>query len=138
MIKPGKIYFIINAKSRTVIDLCGSDNSSIIGWPIHGGDNQKWHIEGGNGKYTVRSVRTGRYIGITTEAKGGVGAVAVSFRYEWEVRPDKDDPTLYRFFVPGTAFNLDLTNYGSSASGTPIAVYAQGNGKHQCWRLDEC
>ena len=37
----GGVYRLVNAKAGNVVDLSGGDNTSIIGYDWHGGDNQK-------------------------------------------------------------------------------------------------
>ena len=37
----GQTFYIVNKKSGTVLDLSGSDKTSIIGWSLNKGDNQK-------------------------------------------------------------------------------------------------
>ena len=37
----GRAYAIINYKGGTCADLSGGDNTSIIGYEYHGGDNQQ-------------------------------------------------------------------------------------------------
>lgn len=38
---PGGVYKFVNAKAGNVMDLSGGDNTSVIGYDWHGGDNQK-------------------------------------------------------------------------------------------------
>ncbi|KAF8636283.1 hypothetical protein AX17_003662 [Amanita inopinata Kibby_2008] len=137
MIQSGAVYHIVNAKSGTALDLSGTDNVSLIGWPSHDGDNQKWHIEERNGRYTVRNVRDGKYVGVVDQPADSVSALGVNYEYEWEIRPDDEDPTVFRFFVPGTRFNLDLTNFGSDQGNTPVAIWGKWEGRNQCWRLQQ-
>lgn len=37
----GGVYRLVNAKAGNVADLSGGDNTSVIGFDWHGGDNQK-------------------------------------------------------------------------------------------------
>lgn len=37
----GKAYALINLKGGTAADLSGGDNTSIIGYDYHGGENQQ-------------------------------------------------------------------------------------------------
>lgn len=40
-IQSGGVYKFINAKAGNCMDLSGGDNTSVIGFDYHGGDNQK-------------------------------------------------------------------------------------------------
>lgn len=42
-IQSGGVYKFINAKAGNCMDLSGGDNTSVIGFDYHGGDNQKVH-----------------------------------------------------------------------------------------------
>ncbi|KAK2460485.1 hypothetical protein APHAL10511_007491 [Amanita phalloides] len=138
-IVPGSVYHILNVKAEnTAIDLSGSDQRSIIGWPAHSGDNQKWHVEKTNNHlYTLRNVLFGKYLALTQEPHDNLQAVATEFEYEWDIRPDGEDPSVLRIFVPHTHFNLDLTNHGSSVGNTPIATWGTWEGRNQCWRFEQ-
>jgi hypothetical protein len=37
----GGVYKLINAQAGNCVDLSGGDNTSVIGFDYHGGDNQK-------------------------------------------------------------------------------------------------
>jgi hypothetical protein len=41
MVASGHTYRITNKQSGTSCDLSGQDQTSVIGFPPHGGDNQK-------------------------------------------------------------------------------------------------
>ncbi|PFH47536.1 carbohydrate-binding module family 13 protein [Amanita thiersii Skay4041] len=138
MLRSGAVYRIVNAKSGTALDLSGTDERSIIGWPKHDGDNQKWHVEENNGLYSLRNVRYGKYVGLeSTHLKDAIKAIATENKFDWEVKQDEDDPTVFRFFVPGTVFNLDLSNHGSDRGGTPVEIWGKWEGRNQCWRLEQ-
>ncbi|KAF8345076.1 carbohydrate-binding module family 13 protein [Amanita rubescens] len=135
-INSGSVYHITNAKATgNAMDLSGTDQRHLIGWPSHEGDNQKWHIEKVGDHYTIRNVRYGKYIGLEAHPENNVSAVAVEQDFKWNIVRDKEDPSVYRFFVPGTRFNLDLTNHGSDKGDTPIAIWGAWEGRNQCWSL---
>ncbi|KAF8625169.1 hypothetical protein AX15_005529 [Amanita polypyramis BW_CC] len=134
---PSGVYHITNAKAtETAIDLSGTDQESIVGWPSHDGDNQKWLIEDKGGRYTIKNLRFGKYIGLRERQRDGVRAYGlINDEFLWEIKRDDQDPTVHRFFVPGTPFNLDLTDHGNAQGNTPIAVWGKWEGRNQCWRL---
>ncbi|KIL63079.1 carbohydrate-binding module family 13 protein [Amanita muscaria Koide BX008] len=131
------LYHITNAKSGTALDQSGTDEGAIIGWDSHQGDNQKWYIEArGNGRFTIRNKGSGQFIGLrTNQLKDDVRAVSVNYQHEWEIRQDDNDDHVWRFYVPGTPFNLDLTDNGNPRGGTPVAIWGKWQGRNQCWRL---
>ncbi|KAF8731506.1 hypothetical protein AX14_004755 [Amanita brunnescens Koide BX004] len=138
-INSGSVYHITNAKATgNAIDLSGTDQKHVIGWPSHDGDNQKWHIERVGNHYTIRNVRYGTYIGLASQnLQNNDAAVAVVGDFKWDIVADKEDETVFRIFVPGTPFNLDLTNHGSTEGNTPIAIYRAWEGRNQCWKFQQ-
>ena len=40
-VQSGGIYKLINAQAGNCVDLSGGDNTSVIGFDYHGGENQK-------------------------------------------------------------------------------------------------
>ena len=40
-IQSGGVYKLVNGKAGNCVDLSGGDNTSLIGFDYHGGDNQK-------------------------------------------------------------------------------------------------
>ena len=41
MVSSGHTYFVTNKKGGTALDLSGKDQTSVIGFTLHRGDNQK-------------------------------------------------------------------------------------------------
>ena len=39
--------------------------------------------------------------------------------------------------VPNTKQNVDLTNYGNAAPGTPVAIWGRWEGTNQTWRFEK-
>lgn len=137
-IESGGIYRLVNAKAGNVVDLSGGDNTSIIGYDWHGGDNQKWRFEklhDGPG-WVIQNVGTGKFLSLTTNAQDGGQVLGTSDPTQWDVRPDEMDPSVYRIFVLNTPFNLDLTDHGNPTPGTPVAVWGAWEGRNQCWRIE--
>jgi len=136
----GGTYYITNAKGGTVIDLSGTDNHSIIGWPYHNGLNQQWKLTwvGAIG-WTFQNVATNLYLGVQSGTlTNGTLLVGVNQPTGWDIWHDSVDPTTYRIFVPGAkppGLNLDLANYGVSTPGDPIQLWEQWSGNHQTWQF---
>ena len=132
----GSSYKIINAQAGTAVDLSGTDNKSIIGWPSHSGDNQKWTIDWIGNAWTFRNVRSGQYLGLGAASTDGTRLVAVDEPVGWHIWHDEEDPSTFRIFVPFTRYNLDLYNYGDPIAGDPITLWSKWNGRHQTWRFE--
>jgi len=134
-IQIGGTYTIINVKAGTVVDLSAGDNTSIIGYPYHGGSNQKWTFTWVQGAWSIKSAGLGTYIGLAGAATNGTKLVAVASPVPWDIWFDTVNPTTYRFFVHGTTQNWDLTNYGNSTPGMPIQTWARWTNLHQTWTI---
>jgi hypothetical protein len=113
----------------------------------------QWLFEDTGLGWTLKSVGTGKYIG-----RMGVGdsllAMACDEPVTWDVWPDEQfcykyryvtqflrkahQPNVYifRIFVHGTKFNLDLSNHGNATPGTPIALWARWHGLNQLWSIE--
>ncbi|KAM5531432.1 hypothetical protein V8D89_014889 [Ganoderma adspersum] len=137
MIESNKTYKVVNVGAGNVLDLSGSDNSSVVGGDWHAGDNQKWRADEANGGWTFRNIATGLYLGIKGDAKDGALAATVAENFQWHVKPDDGDSSTYRLFVPNTEYNLDLSA-GNPAPGTPVIVWTKWlPGKNQVWQFEE-
>jgi len=136
-IQSGGLYKFINAKGGTVIDLSGGDNRSIIGYPETGGPNQAWVFEQtSDGPWTIRSVSSGKFLGVEGNYCDGVQVVAVDSPFRWDIWPDEQNPGHYRFFVPNTQFVLDLADHGNPTPGTPVTLWTQWEGTNQSWSVE--
>ncbi len=56
----------------------------------------QWELEDANGKYHLKNVATGLYVGFDGEPNNGTPIVASSRPFEWEVRPDDNNPEVLR------------------------------------------
>lgn len=88
---PPGTYSLVNARTNTAADLSGGDYKSIIGYSLHGGENQQWEfLPSGNG-YAIRCIRTPHHIGqpiymaVEGEVKEKALVVAITQRTEWTV-----------------------------------------------------
>ncbi|KAM5545430.1 hypothetical protein V8D89_000468 [Ganoderma adspersum] len=135
----GQTYKLVNAKAGTVLDLSGADNRQTIGYGYHGGNNQKWVLEGeGENQWLLRNVETGLYLAVEGELEDGVSAIATAQPFRWNIAPDEEDSSTFRLFVSNTQFNLDLSDHGSATPGTHVVVWSKWHpGKNQTWRFEE-
>ncbi|KAG6898604.1 hypothetical protein C0993_005714 [Termitomyces sp. T159_Od127] len=138
-IEAGNTYILVNAKSGTVLDLSGTDGYSVLGWNQHGGDNQKWELSHENNQWVFRNVGSGKYLGIAEgEISNNHPVHGVNDPVQWDIFPDHDDESVYRIFVPGTRFNIDLSDHGNPDNGTPVALWGKWQpGVNQTWRFEQ-
>ncbi|KAF7430831.1 hypothetical protein PC9H_006545 [Pleurotus ostreatus] len=135
MVNSGSTYIFVNEKAGTVADLSGGDNKSIIGYENHNGDNQKWHAEQQGENFTFKNVATGQYLGIEGEPGENTPVVVVDHPFEWHVTQDDES---WRLWVPGTKYNMDLSDHGNPTPGTPVTLWGKwAAGRNQCWRLQD-
>ncbi|RXW18262.1 hypothetical protein EST38_g7591 [Candolleomyces aberdarensis] len=133
-VERGRRYRIVNAKSGTVVDLSAKNGVSIAGWNFHGGQNQIWEASEEGGFWHFKNVSTGKYLALeNNNFRDGLKAVGSDNRYNWHIWPDQKDASVLRICVPNTVFNLDLSNHGDSAGGTPIEIWGRWEGRNQCW-----
>ncbi|MRH90581.1 hypothetical protein GFY24_24595 [Nocardia sp. SYP-A9097] len=90
--------------------------------------------------WTVRNVGTGQYLGILGARMGdATPVVAVQDPFAWEIWPDVQDRSYYRLLVPGQPrpINVELSDHGNPANGTPIQLWDQWQGLNQCWGFEQ-
>ncbi|KAG5638065.1 hypothetical protein H0H81_002033 [Sphagnurus paluster] len=138
-IESDKTYIVVNGKSGTVLDLTGTHGHPVVGWSDNGGDNQKWHLEHNNNQWTFRNVGTGRYLGLAGgDLRDDLPVQGVEHAVPWDIWPDEQDGSVFRIFVPGTPFNVDLTDFGNPENGTCVAIWGKwADGRNQTWRFCE-
>ncbi|EIM84727.1 ricin B-like lectin [Stereum hirsutum FP-91666 SS1] len=136
-IQSGQVYTLVNAMSGTALDLSGGDNTSIIGFNFHGGGNQKWMFEQtSQGPWTIRSLETGKYLNIEGPPSDGAKVVAIDNPQNWDIWHDEQDGSVFRLFIPGTTFNIDMSDHGNATPGTPVTLWGKWEGKNQTWRIE--
>ncbi|KII84906.1 carbohydrate-binding module family 13 protein [Plicaturopsis crispa FD-325 SS-3] len=136
-IQSGQTYVLTNVKGGTALDLSGGDNKSLIGFQNHGGGNQQWQLSQENSGWVFRNVGTGKYLGVEGRADDGVPVVAVDSPFIWNIWPDEKDGSVYRVFVPNTAYNIDLSDHGNSEPGTKVTLWWKWEGTNQTWRFNQ-
>ncbi|TFK37721.1 ricin B lectin domain-containing protein [Crucibulum laeve] len=144
-IQPGR-YKITNVKHQEfVLDLSGTDQTSVIAWNSHGGPNQQWDVEFDNGQFSLKNVGLGKFLG-HEEIDGRELLVGVDHPVTWhfeEVEPDVYRRVLHpsasaslELFVPHTNKNADLEKIGAE-QGTQVQLWAKWTpGQNQTWRFE--
>jgi len=135
-IKDGARYIIHNVKGTTVLDLNGSDGRTIIGYPRHGGKNQQWETIRTENGWHIKSVGSDKYLSLDGEPRDDVRLIATQRPFEWHLWDDAKNTSTIRICVPNTKHNVDLTDYGNSAPGTPIAIWGRWEGTNQTWKFE--
>ncbi|KAF5319547.1 hypothetical protein D9619_008473 [Psilocybe cf. subviscida] len=126
-------YVLINAKSGTALDLSGEDNRSIIGYPRHGEENQQWETIRTDAGWHIRNVAHDTYLAVDGVARDDARVIAREEPFIWHLWDDEENPAAIRICVPDTQHNIDLTNYGDSEPGTPVAIWGRWNAVNQTW-----
>ncbi|PPQ69126.1 hypothetical protein CVT26_003574 [Gymnopilus dilepis] len=130
-------YVIVNKKTKTVLDLSGQDQKSIIGWSYHAGANQQWRLIGGNdGLFLIKSVSSGKYLRpLNGETKESQPLVAGNEPYGWDIKIDAQAQPGIRICAHNSDLVADL--WGASANlGTEIKLFkAWYPGENQVWVL---
>ncbi|PIL34541.1 hypothetical protein GSI_03319 [Ganoderma sinense ZZ0214-1] len=134
-------YVLLNARGGTAMDLHGADDTNVIGFPMHGNQNQQWEfIPSGHG-YVIRCVRpskAGHALYLTVE--GGVRehapVVASAYPVAWSVEQTEEG---IRISWPNSNFVFDLADWGDSAPGTKIQLMPLIPGELcQLWHYTRC
>ncbi|KAI0697221.1 hypothetical protein C8T65DRAFT_27556 [Cerioporus squamosus] len=138
-IQSGHTYKLTNAKTRVVLNLSMADFKSIAGATWDNSDNQKWVAERarsgpqpGATRWVFRNVATGLYLGIEGAPKPAAYVVATRTETEWDVRPDREDPSVLRLLVPNGRLGIQLGDRGAAP-----AKLAEKEGEEQRWRFEE-
>ncbi|KAF8968472.1 ricin B-like lectin [Flammula alnicola] len=134
-VNSGSTYVITNVKAGTAMDLSAGDNTSVIGWPVHGAANQQWTMNWTGKAWTFKSGSTGQYLSIVGSPADGTRVVAAAESFEWHIWRADSDTNTFRIFVPFTHQNLDLYAGGNTTPGTPITLWYTWNGLHQTWKF---
>jgi len=129
-------YTFKNVKGETAVDISGADNETVFGYAFHGQGNQQWVFDQSGSNWTIRSVATNKYLNFRGDPEDNVRIVATEDSREWDIRPDEQDSSVFRVFVPGTKYNMDLADHGNSANGTPITLWGTWAGANQTWRIN--
>ncbi|KAI0755649.1 hypothetical protein C8Q74DRAFT_1210521 [Fomes fomentarius] len=134
-IQPGHTYKLIDTKNRVVLHLSMADFKSITGVPWDASDNQKWVAERARTpsatRWVFRSVATGLYLGVEGAPQAAAHVIATREETEWDVRPDREDPSVLRMIVPNSRLGMQLEKGASTAKLT------DREGEEQRWRLEE-
>ncbi|SJL01095.1 uncharacterized protein ARMOST_04411 [Armillaria ostoyae] len=143
-LKPG-IYRIQLAdpsleKGNTHVDLSGQDLRTIIGFPGHDGDNQRWEFATLGAGYSIRSVYNGSYLSIDfkTLHEPRPHVVASSFPVSWDVKMYDAENGVYRIRWPDSEYVFSM---GTQVDGLPpifLSKQRSNADTSQLWCLREC
>ncbi|KAM5545838.1 hypothetical protein V8D89_000876 [Ganoderma adspersum] len=129
-------YALINARSNTAADLSGGDYKTILGYSLHGGDNQQWEFTPMGTGYAIRCVRTPHHIGkpvymsIEGETRERTLVVATTQRTEWMVEQTNEG---LRISWPNSNLVVEL---GDGVSGPQLMLQTLVLGDvRQLWRF---
>ncbi|KAG5644068.1 hypothetical protein DXG03_009158 [Asterophora parasitica] len=125
-IQNGRAYVLVNVKSGTVLDLSGTDGQSML----------QWILENNNNQWTFKNAGTGKFLGVAPgNVENGHSVLASDSPVAWDIWPDDVDSSVYRIFVHGTKFNVDLSDHGNANNGTPVTLWGKWKGTNQTWRF---
>ncbi|ESK84112.1 carbohydrate-binding module family 13 protein [Moniliophthora roreri MCA 2997] len=132
----GKTYHIINLKTGNALDL--ADDGRVTGYELHGGENQRWRVEHDGNHFTLQTDK-GPYLSRWSEDEG-TPVVGSNDSCYWDIWPDRNNGSVFRLYVPGapTPMNIDLSDHGNPANGTPVTLWTEWEGEHQAWKFEEC
>ena len=88
-------YVLLNARGGTAMDLHGGDDTNVIGYPMHGNQNQQWEfIPSGHG-YVIRCVRSSKaghalYLTVEGGVRDNAPVVASAYPVAWNVEQTED------------------------------------------------
>ncbi|TFK61725.1 ricin B-like lectin [Pluteus cervinus] len=143
-LQSGTTYRIVNAKSDTSLDVSGANNYSLMGYPWYGGENQRWKLQQDDqGAYTIVNTASGKFVSFAGASvrQDGDPVVAVDEPTAWDIQPDKNNPSAFRYvliILPDTSFNIDLSDHGNPAPGTPVTLWEQSEpGVNQTWFFEQ-
>ncbi len=135
-------YVLLNARGGTAMDLHGGDNTNVIGYPMHGAQNQQWEfIPSGHG-YVIRSVRSSKaghalYLTVEGGVRNNAPVVASAYPVTWSVEQTEEGirwvllkpglpyrrlTHLHRISWPNSNFVFDLADWGDSTPGTKVCL----------------
>jgi len=129
-LQPGVYYIESDQNRNMVLDLAGYDWITILAFPKHGGDNQKWEFAPLGPGYSIKSVLKGTYITLNTGAIENGSLIASPYPVSWELEADGYETGLWRIRWPRSNFIFDLpdindhiVNLGSSYPFKPTRLW---------------
>ncbi|KAH9030987.1 ricin B lectin domain-containing protein [Lactarius pseudohatsudake] len=142
-IKSGQRYKITNEQTKLALDLHGINHKTIMGYHLHGGENQQWVIdEQVNGQWTIRSVDQQKYLGVEKAPDNGTHLVGLDQPQFWDIEilpgcEDATKPSVKYVTVRGTCFVVDHP-LEKPPVGADLQLWTAWGGKNQIWVLEEC
>ncbi|KAH9030985.1 ricin B lectin domain-containing protein [Lactarius pseudohatsudake] len=146
-IKSGQRYKFTNEENGLILDISGANHRNILGWDVHGNDNQQWITERqDDGQWTIRSVWPQKYLGFETTPEDGTPLVGLDEPQLWDIEvlsdsEDHDNPRVNRLWVRGTLlvveFPIGKSDPRPIESDRQLQLLAARDGKNQVWVLEE-
>ncbi|KAH9017958.1 ricin B lectin domain-containing protein [Lactarius hengduanensis] len=145
-IKSGQRYKFTNEENGLVLDISGANRRNILGWDVHGNDNQQWITERqDDGQWTIRSVWPQKYLGFENTPEDGTPLVGLDEPQLWDIEvlsdsEDHDNPRV-KLWVRGTLlvveFPIGKSDPRPIESDRQLQLLAARDGKNQVWVLEE-
>ncbi|PPR00762.1 hypothetical protein CVT24_000787 [Panaeolus cyanescens] len=136
-IQSNQAYYIRNVKGGTVIDQSGHDGS-IIGYPQNGGANQQWIPIRVDDGWHIKNAQSGKYLALDSERpKNDDRLLAKDEPFVWHIWDEEAVSGSVRVCVPNCKKDVDLSDHGNPAPGTPISVWGRWEGQNQMWYFDQ-
>ncbi|KAK7056425.1 hypothetical protein VNI00_002980 [Paramarasmius palmivorus] len=115
------------------------ETSKVTGFELHGGENQRWYLEQTEEGHWTLKTEKGPYLGRYSEDEG-TNVIGTDDPVHWDIWPDRNNGDWFRIYVPGapSPMNIDLSDHGNPANGTPVTLWGEWEGEHQAWVFQEC
>ncbi|KAH6871102.1 hypothetical protein BKA70DRAFT_1489950 [Coprinopsis sp. MPI-PUGE-AT-0042] len=132
-LKDGTTYSIINAYSKTAIDL--NRRTVTCYTACKSEDCQKFIAVKTESGWAFRNIIDQAFLGLPHSAEDGARLQPVKHTFTWVVLPHHEDNSKFKIWIPFTSRVLDL-HCGSNMDGTPIHIQPDRNHEFQWWRFE--
>jgi hypothetical protein len=124
-------FYIVSEDSGKVLDVHGGNQTDVILYTLHGGQNQQWIIHS-NGSIENVAFR-GKYLDVSGAAQHDCAKLCV---WSWNGGANQQFTIDKKGFIRAKHSNkvLDVKG-GNYADCTPIIQYTSHGGSNQKWRL---
>ncbi|CAL1702557.1 unnamed protein product [Somion occarium] len=132
---PLAVVTITNVKNGAAIDISGGDGKSIIGFPLHGGENQQWRIDKMGEGHAIVNPHSGQYLHLTFE-NDGIRSSASCFPLTWRLQKLGEVDHIYQVLWHSGELALHLEN---GTPGTRVQLRPTNpEDESQVWKLTPC
>ncbi|KAF9051592.1 ricin B lectin domain-containing protein [Panaeolus papilionaceus] len=95
-------------------------------------------IEGEHGGWHLRNAQSGKYLSLPSQKpQNDTQLLANDTKFLWHIWDEETVQNAVRICVPNTKKDVDLSDHGNAAPGTPISVWGRWEGENQLWRFQE-